>query len=411
MHFITRINNVLGICVYLYTVGINGAPPAGLEHPSYEHLQALYTSLTTGYDQRIRPRKNLSESVEVSMSFTIESVTDFDVAGQTLRFMGYFDFFWTDELIVWEPKDYGNLRGISFPIEHIWSPIFLYTIAYDGRGEIYNTRDVVTYTFEGSASWSAEGMYNVICDVNIKYYPFDKQTCNMRVYVDSSTRNSIDLIALRNTGSMEDYTLNSEWKLLNVTLEKQDSKSLAIIMISLELERRTEFIFYTVVAPLILLSILNIGVFIVPVNSGEKASIAVTIFLSYGVFSSIIISDLPHHSLNVSYLLLYLLTLLIISVVTVTYAYVESWLYSHLGDKPVGCNIFKSRNRVSGTEAALNEHQEKENGVLPGDKGLPRILKWKDLLRIMDIIVFGAGLIAGIVLTSVFLNALSKRQW
>ena len=114
MHFITRINNVLGICVYLYTVGINGAPPAGLEHPSYEHLQSLYTYLTTGYDQRIRPRKNLSESVEVSMSFTIESVTDFDVAGQTLRFMGYFDFFWTDELIVWEPKDYGNLNGNRF---------------------------------------------------------------------------------------------------------------------------------------------------------------------------------------------------------------------------------------------------------------------------------------------------------
>ena len=386
-------------------------PPAGLEHPSYAHLQALYTNLTTGYDKKIRPRKNLSETVEVSMTFTIVSVTDFDVAGQTLRFMGYFVFFWTDELIVWEPKDYGNLRGVSFPIQNIWSPVLLYTMAYDGRGEIYNTRDVVTYTFEGSASWSAEGMYNVICEVNIKYYPFDKQTCNMRVYVDSTTRDSIDLISLDKRGAMEQYSPNSEWKLLNVTLEKHIYLDVSIILITLELERRTDFILYTVVAPLMLLSILNVGVFIVPVNSGEKASIAVTIFLSYGVFSSIIISDLPHHSLNVSYLLLYLLTLLIISVVTVTYAYVESWLYTHLGDKPVKFNIFKSRNRISGSELTTNEHQEKENVVLPGDKGLPGGLTWRDFLRTMDLIIFFVGLIAGIILTAVFFDGISKRQW
>ena len=284
-------------------------------------------------------------------------------------------------------------------------------MAYDGRGEIYNTRDVVTYTFEGSASWSAEGMYNVICEVNVKYYPFDKQTCNMRVYVDSTTRDSIDLISLDKRGAMEQFSPNSEWKLLNVTLEKHIYLDVAVIMITLELERRTDFILYTVVAPLMLLSILNVGVFLVPVSSGEKASIAVTIFLSYGVFSSIIISDLPHHSLNVSYLLLYLLTLLIISVVTVTYAYVESWIYSHLGDIPVKINIFKSRNRVSGNGVSLNEHQEKENVVLPGDKDLPQSLTWRDLLRTMDLIIFFVGLIAGIILTAVFFDGISKRQW
>ena len=393
-------------------------------HPTYDSMKTLQSDLLTGYDTTIRPRINQSKTVEVNMTFTIIGVTDFDVAGQKLTIMGYFLFLWTDEKLVWNPVTYDGLYLLQLPITKVWTPNVLYSKAYDGKGHIQNDRDVVTYYQTGYAAWSAEGTYKLICEVNIKFYPFDTQTCLMAVYVDDTTRAYVDLKATEETGSLESYSQNSAWKLVGIYYERQVFMEVSIVVMTIELERRADFILYTIIAPLILMSILNVGVFIVPTDSGEKGSIAVTIFLSYGVFVSMISSELPHNSINVSYLLVYILLLLVLSVVAVIYSFIQSWIYSHYGDGHVNFDMLKKFIKVSKILPGRNEDLKRDN--ISGDPDLNistinlansdktekhrgKRLTWKELLRKIDLVIFVVIFLVVLISTSVSFSYMSNR--
>ena len=67
--------------------------------PSYNNLTKLYTEVLTGYDTRIKPRENLMEFVNVTIEFSMASVTEFDIEGQILKTAGTFTLKWVDDYI------------------------------------------------------------------------------------------------------------------------------------------------------------------------------------------------------------------------------------------------------------------------------------------------------------------------
>ena len=82
-----------------------------------------------------------------------------------------------------------------------------------------------------------------------------------------------------------------------------------------------------------MLSFLNICVFLVPIGSGEKGSFCITIFLSYGIFVTIVSDTLPHNSLQVSYFVLFLIVLLMLSVLSVFYTIIQAKVVAAFGDQ------------------------------------------------------------------------------
>ena len=98
-----------------------------------------------------------------------------------------------------------------------------------------------------------------------------------------------------------------------------------------------------------LIHFVTVGIFIVPIDSGEKGSIAVTSFLSHGIFVTAIIDDLPHNSVYVSYFLIYIQLLLMFSVAIVLYYFIELWIYSvHADEAVLVCS--SGRNKEKHTE-------------------------------------------------------------
>ena len=380
-----------------------------LTGPSYSHVRTLYGDILSEYDSRIRPRRNLSEYVDLYVRFSLISITDFDTAGQTISLMGYFQCLWVDELIAWNTTEYNGTQVIELPIEEVWVPDIEYGTAHGGKGNFFNSKGKISYNSDGSASSSSGGTYTVICNVNTKYYPFDKQTCTMIIYA-GSLGSGVDLQILESGQSLSGYSENPEWKLLGVSFEKY-IVGFNYIKITFDLERRTEFICYTVIAPLVLLSILNVGVFIVPVDSGEKGSIAVTVFLAYGVFVSMISNELPPHSVNVSFLLIYILNLLLLSVVAVIYSYIQSWIFSHYADKPVNFSIFKMCNCDTQVRPATKEDLQTKI-VVHDAEGMNNSnrLTWRQVLRKMDIAVFLLMLLLLLICTSVSFAYMTLKE-
>ena len=409
---------ILKLVIALLTMAFR--PPGIISvDPTYDSVKQLRTDLMTGYDISIRPRKNLSEAVIVNMTFNIHSLLEFDISKQKLTIMGFFLFHWMDELLVWNTSDYNDTVMIRLPLNKVWTPDFIYMSAYDGQGHIPKDTGVVMIFNNGKVDWSAESRYQLLCeDIDITFFPFDKQTCIMKLYIDSTLMQEVDLVPLQTQGTLEQLTPNSAWMLTGYSFSRSFYHSVPIVDIKIQLQRRPEFYLYTIIAPLILLSILNIGVFIVPTESGEKGSIAVTIFLSYGVFMMTISNELPDNSINLSYLLIYILLLLLLSVVAVLYSFAQSWIYAHYADQSVSLawlNKLKQFLRMSRPDVGHSDNDLDEKDLdqsnlnvstlhLPSPKKLSNnkvkdTKKWKDVLRMMDCVIFLVILLTVLITT------------
>ena len=301
----------------------------------YNSIANLNKELLKNYDTRVIPRKNISQSIDVLAIFLLQGVLELDTVSQKLSILGYYTLLWKNEILVWNASLHGGIDYIKLPIDQVWVPPLRLSLTYGGKGKIGNSDDIVELHSDGKTMLTTDNTYNVFCDVNIKFYPFDKHDCVFYVFV--TQMNSLDVNITNFTAELSSiyFKENTEWRVVRFRSTRLLFLSYVTIRMNLELERRHEIIVFTTICPLVLLSVINVGVFLVPVNSGEKGSISVTIFLSYSVFITTISEELPRNSLNISYILIYILLLLLLSVLAVVYSYIQSYLYDRYSNERV----------------------------------------------------------------------------
>ena len=124
---------------------------------------------------------------------------------------------------------------------------------------------------------------------------------------------------------LEDYVENSAWSLIGTSARETNTDEAAVFF-TLKLKRKSGFYILNVIMPVVLLSILSMFTFILPITSGERASYAVTVFLSLAVFLTIIAAELPKNSENTSILAVYLTLISVWSTLIVVLCLVESRL-------------------------------------------------------------------------------------
>ena len=311
-------------------------------YPSNVDLKNLYEFLLTGYDTRVRPKSNQSQTTQVSVFFSILNVLDFKTSSQTFDILGYFYFVWEDDFLTWKPREYSRLQWTKIPQPEIWTPQVMIANMYSGESRVGDSTDRVLVTFRGTVSWVPESTYKIICEVEIEYYPFDKQTCRLTFYVSDEFLTEVELVpdAKHNGVRIDNYIENSEWKLINATVDKYSVYGVSYIDVIFVVERRLEFIFFTTIAPLLLLSVMNVCAFLIPVESEEKGSYSITIVITYGVFISHISASLPPNSMVIPYMLLYMIWLLGFSVSTVIYSVIQSRLFAHYSKRIVRLKSF-----------------------------------------------------------------------
>ena len=108
---------------------------------------------------------------------------------------------------------------------------------------------------------------------------------------------------------LDEFQANSEWDLIDSSVAENVDDQRAGLIFTLKLKRKPLYTILNVISPIWMLSILNIFVFMLPCDSGEKASYAVTVFLAFAVFLSIISSSLPTNSESISIMSIYIVIL------------------------------------------------------------------------------------------------------
>ena len=178
-------------------------------------------------------------------------------------------------------------------ILHICSVDAIYASTYttDFRIELYSTGRII---------WSFGGNFATTCQLDITYFPFDKQKCSIEIKNWSYTQMAVNLFSMTDTIDTDDMYPNGEWNVrrtgVDVTPYTKDShpgKTFPRIRFSLYLDRKSAYYIMNVVTPCIFCIAISLLVFWLPPESGEKVTLGITVLLAFSVFQLTVASNTP----------------------------------------------------------------------------------------------------------------------
>ncbi|CAG9130141.1 unnamed protein product [Plutella xylostella] len=227
---------------------------------------------------------------------------------------------WEDHKFKWDPLEYGGVKELYVPSEHIWLPdIVLYNNA-DGEYVVTTmTKAVLHHT--GKVLWTPPAIFKSSCEIDVRYFPFDQQTCFLKFGSWSYDGDQIDLKHInQKKGDMVDvgidlreYYPSVEWDILGVPAERHEryypccQEPYPDIFFNITLRRKTLFYTVNLIVPCVGISYLSVLVFYLPADSGEKIALSISILLSQTMFFLLISEIIPSTSLALPLLGKYLL--------------------------------------------------------------------------------------------------------
>ena len=136
-------------------------------------------------------------------------------------------------------------------------------------------------------SWIPSFKWRTECYVNLKYFPFDVQTCDISMVNWAYGASHVNLTIQSEEVILLSYEPSSQWKLLSAKAYEHSlsrgRNSLPVVAFKVVLKRMPVYYIINIVLPIVLMTALSCFVYLVPADSGEKVSLAVTVMLSYSV--------------------------------------------------------------------------------------------------------------------------------
>ena len=135
------------------------------------------------------------------------------------------------------------------------------------------------------------------CQIDVRLFPFDTQLCQLKFSSWTYFGAELDLRDLREYPIDAKYTDVGVWELVNITVHRSESVYMGApyteLTYSIILRRQPLFHTIQIIIPCVLLSLLNLMVFALPADSGEKISLGMANLLSLVLFQQLISNSVP----------------------------------------------------------------------------------------------------------------------
>ncbi|EFX68323.1 hypothetical protein DAPPUDRAFT_11119, partial [Daphnia pulex] len=280
----------------------------------------LYDDLLSHYNRLIRPVSNNSQVVTVGLGLHLTQLIDLDLKNQILTTNVWVEHEWKDSKLTWDPEEYGGVRELMVPSKHIWLPdLVLYNNA-DGEYAVTTMTKAILHS-DGHVKWNPPAIFKSYCEIDVRYFPFDTQTCFMKFGSWSYSGLQMNLRHLHSPDedlveigmNLKDYYPSGEWDILNVPAERHAKKYdccpefFVDIYFNITLRRKTLFYTVNLIIPCVGISCLSVLTFYLPADSGEKVALCITTLLSQTMFFLLMSEIIPSTSLAMPLLGKYLL--------------------------------------------------------------------------------------------------------
>ncbi|XP_042887396.1 neuronal acetylcholine receptor subunit alpha-7-like isoform X5 [Penaeus japonicus] len=262
----------------------------------------LLNDLLKNYNTLERPIANESSAIVVKLGLTLQQIIDVDEKNQILTTNVWLNFEWTDHNLIWNESEYGGVADLRIPPKYLWTPdVLMYNSADEAFSSTYPTNVVVTSS--GVCTHIPPGIFMSTCRIDITWYPFDDQKCEMKFGSWTYDLAKIDLqLQSQDGGDISGYIANGEWDLIAVpgkrnTLSYSCCPEVYVdVTFKIHIRRRTLYYFSNLIMPCVLISSMALLGFTLPPDSGEKLTLEITILLSLTVFMTVVAEKLPQVS-------------------------------------------------------------------------------------------------------------------
>ncbi|XP_071145353.1 acetylcholine receptor subunit alpha-1-B-like [Mytilus edulis] len=346
---------------------------------SKSNIKQLYSDVFSNYQKSIVPNSDFSSPLNITVRIFLITITRFQEVDQTLDLAAGLSASWIDEDLSWNPSSYGNAQDIVVPLTDVWTPKFLLVnsvATYEPLGG--DNANFATLENTGEVAIFVSDVLSSKCTTNIYKFPFDSQTCYLRFFVLSMSSKTVTLNPASNPVQLSFFTPNSDWSLQSYKGETSIWNGYSIFICTLTIQRSPLYYTVLVCVPTILFGLLNPMVFLLPVESGERIGLSITILLSYAIFLSMVQTAIPATSNPMSLLLIIMIVTISLSGIILALTIYISLLYHR--DPKTKMNFFW---RYIGTR------KKTSTGVQPfkNDGAGENMTTWQDVCEGLDNIV------------------------
>jgi len=280
-----------------------------------EDEERLVRDLFRDYNKLIRPVENSNDTVEVEMGLSFIQLINVNEKNQVMTSNVWQQFHWKDYQLKWEPAHYGGIDVLRLPPDKVWRPDIVLFNNADGNYEARYKSNVLIY-HDSKVEWIPPAIFQSTCRIDVTYFPFDQQRCEMIFGSWTYTGNAVTLKFYKDRDYVElsDYWKSGTWDIVEVPgcLQSFNGSKWGVTtesQITFYITIRRKTLFYTVnlILPTVLISFLCILVFYLPAEAGEKVTLGISILLSLVVFLLLVSKILPPTSLVIPLIAKYLL--------------------------------------------------------------------------------------------------------
>lgn len=280
-----------------------------------EDEERLVRDLFRDYNKLIRPVENSNDTVEVEMGLSFIQLININEKNQVMTSNVWQQFHWKDYQLKWEPAHYGGIDVLRLPPDKVWRPDIVLFNNADGNYEARYKSNVLIY-HDSRVEWIPPAIFQSTCRIDVTYFPFDQQRCEMIFGSWTYTGNAVTLKFYkgRNYVELSDYWKSGTWDIVEVPgcLQSFNGSKWGVptesqITFYITIRRKTLFYTVNLILPTVLISFLCILVFYLPAEAGEKVTLGISILLSLVVFLLLVSKILPPTSLVIPLIAKYLL--------------------------------------------------------------------------------------------------------
>nr|XP_022316186.1 acetylcholine receptor subunit alpha-like [Crassostrea virginica] len=212
----------------------------------------------------------------------------------------------------------GTIAVSGYYLDEVWKPpitVFNSVNALHAIGDsnYYVRIQVMNSGAEAEMEWFPGIVTRTACNVDVSNYPWDIQQCAVQFTPWGYRPAEIDFNLTTQKVDTSKFQGSDTWEIRSSFVIHETINNASFARYTLQLARKPSFFLMYIVLPIELLALLNVMVFILPADSGERVGYSVTVFLTLAVYVTIISDNLPKTSSPMSIFAYFMITMLMIS--------------------------------------------------------------------------------------------------
>ena len=152
---------------------------------------------------------------------------------------------------------------------------------------------------DGTVFWNYPKVTKSHCRIDVRHFPFDRQFCKLVYGSWAFSSSKLDLMNTSSYGDTTSYVKNSAWDLVEVLAERHElyytccPEPILDVTFTIIIDRLSLYYWFNLVVPCFFMLAIGLAGLYLPVESGEKLGLSVTLLLALTVFLQLVAEKLP----------------------------------------------------------------------------------------------------------------------